>query len=46
MDENLALKPKRRADPTEPGVGGLMFLGLLAATGFAWGWLAQAGGFF
>jgi hypothetical protein len=46
MRASLALKRPRRTDPTEPGVGGAMFLGLLAAAGFAWGWLAQAGGFF
>ncbi|WP_165837124.1 hypothetical protein [Phenylobacterium hankyongense] len=41
MREHSALKPER-PDPTEPGSGPLMFLTLLAAAGFAWGWVAQA----
>ena len=41
MRENAALK-RERPDPTEPGSGPLMFLTLLAAAGFAWGWVAQA----
>lgn len=43
MMESLALKRRREPDP---GEGALVFFSLIAAAGFAFGWVAQSiGGF-
>ena len=40
MIQALALKRRRRRDPGSVPEA-LMLFGVLAATGFAWGWVAQ-----
>lgn len=41
-----ALALWRRHEPQDPRIGALLFYGLIAASGFAVGWAAQAlGGF-
>ena len=43
---NLGLAVKRRPVPEDPFAGALFFYSLIAASGFAVGWAAQAlGGF-
>ena len=44
MNDALALK--RRLAPEEPGVGPLLFFSLIAAAGFAVGWMTQMLGSF
>ncbi len=44
MIEGLALR--RRREPEDPVGGAVMLFGLIAATGFAVGWAAQALGSF
>jgi hypothetical protein len=43
MSLTLAPKRERHRDPFEPGAGALMFFSLVAASGFAVGWLIQTG---
>ncbi|MDB5446998.1 MAG: hypothetical protein JWQ97_2315 [Phenylobacterium sp.] len=44
MIDGLALK--RRGAPDDPGAGALVFFSLIAAAGFAVGWMTQALGSF
>jgi hypothetical protein len=46
MTHALALRRVRRRDPEDPVSGALLFYSLVAATGFAAGWLGQALGAF
>lgn len=45
MNDVLAARRLRRREP-DPGLGALLFFSLIAASGFAFGWAAQALGSF
>ena len=42
----VGLALRRRGAPEDPGAGALLFFSLIAATGFAVGWLTEALGAF